>query len=157
MEKFIYTLQLFGQTQIIALKKNKMKDKIDALCETLYTLGKNSFKDNKEIVNIIFYSLPKKNKQGKILYFCIFSLVFNQKYVNEKEIESLDIIINYSYKDKSLIEVEGIFAASDGETLKALDTIGIFKQIALEIEEFIKSCYDIYPKIVKLYTIESSS
>ena len=155
-EIHIYTSTLWTNSDYCP-KKNKMKDKIDALCETLYTLGKNSFKDNKEIVNIIFYSLPKKNRQGKILYFCIFSLVFNQKYINEKEIESLDIIINYSYKDKSLIEVGGIFAASDGETLKALDTIGTFEQIALEIEEFIKSCYDIYPKIVKLYTIESSS
>ena len=54
-----------------------MKDKIDTLCETLYTSGKNSFEDNKEIANIIFYSLPKKNSQGKILYFCIFSFVFN--------------------------------------------------------------------------------
>ena len=129
-----------------------MKDKINTLCETLYTLGKNSFKDNKEIANIIFYSLPKKNSQSKILYFCIFSFVFNQIYVNEKEIESLDIVIDFLYKDKSLIEVEGIFAASDGETLKVLDTVGTFEQIAPKIEVFIKSCYDMYPEVVKLYT-----
>ena len=67
------TLAPVEERGIIALKRNKMKDKIDTLCETLYTLGKNSFKDNKEIVNIIFYSLPKKNSQSKILYFCIFS------------------------------------------------------------------------------------
>lgn len=131
-----------------------MKDKINTLCETLYTLGKNSFKDNKEIANIIFYSLPKKNSEGKVLYFCIFSFVFNQIYVNEKEIEieSLDIVIDFLYKDKSLIEVEGIFAASDGETLKVLDTVGTFEQIAPKIEVFIKSCYDMYPEVVKLYT-----
>lgn len=128
-----------------------MKDKINTLCETLYTLGKNSFKDNKEIANIIFYSLPKKNRQGETLYFCIFSF-FNQIYVNEKEIESLDIVIDYLYKDKSLIEVEGVFAASDGETLKVLDTVGTFEQIAPEIEAFIKSCYVIYPEVAKLYT-----
>ena len=129
-----------------------MKDKIDTLCETLYTLGKNSFKDNKEIANIIFYSLPKKNRQGETLYFCIFCFVFNQIYVNEKGIESLDIVIDYLYKDKSLIEVEGTFAASDGETLKILDTVDTFKQIAPKIEAFIKSCYVIYPKVAKLYT-----
>ena len=129
-----------------------MKDKIDTLCETLYTLGKNSFKDNKEIANIIFYSLPKKNRQGEALYFCIFSFVFNQIYVNEKGIESLDIVIDYLYKDTSLIEVEGTFAASDGETLKILDTVGTFEQIAPEIEAFIKSCYIIYPEVAKLYT-----
>ena len=129
-----------------------MKDKINTLCETLYTLGKNSFKDNKEIANIIFYSLPKKNSEGKVLYFCIFSFVFNQIYVNEKEIESLDIVIDFLYKDKSLIEVEGIFAASDGETLKVLDTVGTFEQIAPKIEVFIESCYDMYPEVVKLYT-----
>ena len=133
-----------------------MKDKIDTLCETLYTSGKNSFEDNKEIANIIFYSLPKKNSQGKILYFCIFSFVFNQIYVNEKGIESLDIVIDYSYKDKSLIEVEGIFAASDGETLKVLDIVGTFEQIAPKIEDFIKSCYDMYPEIVRLYTIKNN-
>ena len=135
-------------------QKNRMKDKIDTLCETLYTLGKNSFKDNKEIANIIFYSLPKKNRQGETLYFCIFSFVFNQIYVNEKGIESLDIVIDYLYKDKSLIEVEGTFAASDGETLKVLDAVGTFEQIAPEIEAFIKSCYDMYPEIVRLYTIK---
>jgi len=101
---------------------------------------------------IIFYSLPKKNSEGKVLYFCIFSFVFNQIYVNEKEIESLDIVIDFLYKDKSLIEVEGIFAASDGETLKVLDTVGTFEQIAPKIEVFIKSCYDMYPEVVKLYT-----
>jgi len=137
-------------------QKNRMKDKIDTLCETLYTLGKNSFKDNKEIANIIFYSLPKKNRQGETLYFCIFSFVFNQIYVNEKGIESLDIVIDYSYKDKSLIEVEGIFAASDGETLKVLDIVGTFEQIAPKIEDFIKSCYDMYPEIVRLYTIKNN-
>ena len=133
-----------------------MKDKIDTLCETLYTSGKNSFEDNKEIANIIFYSLPKKNRQGQTLYFCIFSFVFNQIYVNEKGIESLDIVIDYSYKDKSLIEVEGIFAASDGETLKVLDIVGTFEQIAPKIEDFIKSCYDMYPEIVRLYTIKNN-
>ena len=133
-----------------------MKDKIDTLCETLYTSGKNSFEDNKEIADIIFYSLPKKNSQGKILYFCIFSFVFNQIYVNEKGIESLDIVIDYSYKDKSLIEVEGIFAASDGETLKVLDIVGTFEQIAPKIEVFIKSCYVIYPEVAKLYTTGTS-
>ena len=133
-----------------------MKDKINTLCETLYTLGKNSFKDNKEIANIIFYSLPKKNSEGKVLYFCIFSFVFNQIYVNEKEIESLDIVIDFLYKDKSLIEVEGIFAASDRETLKVLDTVGTFEQIAPEIEAFIKSCYVIYLEVAKSYTTRTS-
>ena len=133
-----------------------MKDKIDTLCETLYTSGKNSFEDNKEIANIIFYSLPKKNSQGKILYFCIFSFVFNQIYVNEKGIESLDIVIDYLYKDKSFIEVEGTFATSDGETLKVLDIVGTFEQIAPKIEAFIKSCYVIYPEVAKLYTTGTS-
>ena len=150
------TLAPAGERGIIALKRNKMKDKIDALCETLYTLGKNSFKDNKEIANIIFYSLPKKNSEGKVLYFCIFSFVFNQIYLNEKRIESLDIVIDYSYKDKSLIEVQGIFATSDGETLKVLDTVGTFEQIAPKIEAFIKSCFIIYPEVAKLYTVSAS-
>lgn len=64
----------------------------------------------------------------------------------------MDIVIDFLYKDKSLIEVEGIFAASDGETLKVLDTVGTFEQIAPKIEVFIKSCYDMYPEVVKLYT-----
>ena len=100
---------------------------------------------------LFFIVFLRKIGKGKH-YISVYLVFFNQIYVNEKEIESLDIVIDYLYKDKSLIEVEGVFAASDGETLKILDTVDTFKQIAPKIEAFIKSCYVIYPKVAKLYT-----
>ena len=103
---------------------------------------------------LFFIVFLRKIGKGKH-YISVYLVFFNQIYVNEKEIESLDIVIDYLYKDKSLIEVEGTFAASDGETLKVLDIVGTFEQIAPEIETFIKSCYVIYPEIVRLYTIKT--
>ena len=104
---------------------------------------------------LFFIVFLRKIGKGKH-YISVYLVFFNQIYVNEKEIESLDIVIDYLYKDKSLIEVEGTFAASDGETLKVLDTVGIFEQIAPEIEAFIKSCYVIYPEVAKSYTTGAS-
>ena len=90
---------------------------------------------------LFFIVFLRKIGKGKH-YISVYLVFFNQIYVNEKEIESLDIVIDYLYKDK----------ASDGETLKVLDTVGTFEQIAPEIEAFIKSCYVIYPEVAKLYT-----
>jgi len=68
-----------------------MKDKINTLCETLYTLGKNSFKDNKEIANIIFYSLPKKLPMRPT--------VANQLFINKKWLDNLGLKVPETYDE----------------------------------------------------------
>lgn len=74
------TLAPVEERGIIALKRNKMKDKIDALCETLYTLGKNSFKDNKEIPILFFIVFLRKIAKVKY-YIFVYLVLFLIRYI----------------------------------------------------------------------------
>jgi len=69
-----------NERQDYCSKKNRMKDKIDTLCQTLYTLGKNSFKDNKEIANIIFIVFLRKIGKGKH-YISVYLVLFLIRYM----------------------------------------------------------------------------
>lgn len=67
------------------------------------------------------------------------------------------IEIEISYRtNKNSFEVESSFISSEPDTFKSLTINGTFEQIAPKIEEFIKSCYDMYPEIVRLYTIKNN-
>ena len=127
---------------------NKMNNELNTLLDSLFLLGKEKLIANKEISNILVSNLKDKDEQIKYLSFLL-----DNSYLNEKNIDLIEIEISYRANNNSF-EVESSFISSEPKTFKSLTINGTFEQIAPKIEEFIKSCYDMYPEIVKLYTIK---
>lgn len=125
-----------------------MNDQFNTLLDSLFSLGKEKFIANKEISNILVSDLKDKDEQIKYLSFLL-----DNSYLNEKNIDLIEIEISYRANNNSF-EVESSFISSEPKTFKSLTINGTFEQIAPEIEAFIKSCYDMYPEIVRLYTIK---
>ena len=112
---------------------NKMNNELNTLLDSLFLLGKEKLIANKEISNILVSNLKDKDEQIKYLSF----------------------LLDNSYRtNNNSFDVESSFISSEPDTFKSLTINGTFEQIAPKIEEFIKSCYDMYPEIVKLYTIK---
>ena len=116
---------------------NKMNNELNTLLDSLFLLGKEKLIANKEISNILVSDLKDKDEQIKYLSFL------------------LEIEISYRANNNSF-EVESSFISSEPDTFKSLTINGTFEQIAPKIEEFIKSCYDMYPEIVRLYNIKNN-
>lgn len=129
---------------------NKMNNELNTLLDSLFLLGKEKFMANKEISNILVSDLKDKDEQIKYLSFLL-----DNSYLNEKNIDLIEIEISYRANNNSF-DVESSFISSETDTFKSLTINGIFEQIAPKIEEFIKSCYDMYPEIVRLYTIKNN-
>lgn len=129
---------------------NKMNNELNTLLDSLFLLGKEKFMANKEISNILVSDLKDKDEQIKYLSFLL-----DNSYLNEKNIDLIEIEISYRANNNSF-DVESSFISSEPDTFKSLTINGTFEQIAPKIEEFIKSCYDMYPEIVRLYTIKNN-
>ena len=130
------------------------KELILLLCERKISIEDfktfTKFIANKEISNILVSDLKDKDEQIKYLSFLL-----DNSYLNEKNIDLIEIEISYRANNNSF-EVESSFISSEPDTFKSLMINGTFEQIAPKIEVFIKSCYDMYPEIVRLYTIKNN-
>lgn len=126
-----------------------MNNELNTFLDSLFSLGKDKFIANKEISNILVSDLKDKDEQIKYLSFLL-----NNSYLNEKNIDLIEIEISYRANNNSF-KVESSFISSEPNTFKRLSINGTFEQITPKIKDFIDSCYTMYPEIIKLYTIKS--
>ena len=126
-----------------------MNNELNTFLDSLFSLGKDTFIANKEISNILVSDLKDKDEQIKYLSFLL-----NNSYLNEKNIDLIEIEISYRANNNSF-EVESSFISSEPNTFKRLSINGTLEQITPKIKDFIDSCYTMYPEIIKLYTIKS--
>ena len=132
-----------------------MNDQLNTLLNSLFLLGKEKFIANKEIDNVFVLDTNDEDNQKNILFNKYFTYLLNESYLNEKDIDLIDIHFSYIIRNEKDLYVEASFTSPEPKTFKSLTINGTFEQIAPKIEEFIKSCYDMYPEVVKLYTIKS--
>ena len=126
-----------------------MNEQLNTFLDSLFLLGKEKFIANREISNILVSDLKDKDEQIKYLSFLL-----DNSYLNEKDMDLIEIEISYN-TNNNRFEVELSFISSEPDTFKRLSINGTFEQIAPKIKDFVNSCYNMYPEIVKLYTIKS--
>ena len=108
--------------------------------------------DREEIANIIKEDYCSKYKGDNYPYEKYLSLLWKEEYLNEKDIDLLDLCLFYQYIGEE-IEVLGYWVTGHGggtyEEFEA--TKGTLEVLKPKMQAFVNRCYERYEEVMQIY------
>jgi hypothetical protein len=136
----------------MSLINNKFMDKLSLAIDELFLYGKEKIQSRKEIKKINIIDQFNKDSDGNISrYVKYIEFLLKDEFLNEKDIDLLDIEISYKKYNDERIEIKGEFYASDGKIFDEFYLIDNLEIILNEIKDFIYRCYMKCDEIIDVY------
>ena len=125
---------------------------IDTFINELYDHYRARLIDREEIANIIKEDYCSKYKGDNYPYEKYLSLLWKEEYLNEKDIDLLDLCLFYQYIGEE-IEVLGYWVTGHGggtyEEFEA--TKGTLEVLKPKMQAFVNRCYERYEEVMQIY------
>lgn len=124
---------------------------IDTFINQLYEDYRARLIDREEIANIIREDHYSKYKGDNYPYEKYLSLLWKEEYLNEKDIDLLDLCLFYQYIGEE-IEVLGYWATGHGGgTYEIFEARGTLDSLKPQIQAFVERCYERYEEVMQGY------
>ena len=125
---------------------------VDKFINELYVDYQARLIDREEIASIISEDYCSKYKGDNYPYEKYLSLLWKEEYLNEKDIDLLDLCLFYQYIGEE-IEVLGYWVTGHGggtyEEFEA--TKGTLEVLKPKMQAFVNRCYERYEEIMQIY------
>ena len=125
---------------------------VDTFINQLYEDYRARLTDREEIANIIREDHYSKYKGDNYPYEKYLSLLWKEEYLNEKDIDLLDLCLFYQYIGEE-IEVLGYWVTGHGggtyEEFEA--TKGTLEVLKPKMQAFVNRCYERYEEVMQEY------
>ena len=125
---------------------------IDTFINELYDHYRARLIDREEIANIISEDYYSNDIRDYYPYEKYLSLLWKEKYLNEKDIDLLDLCLFYQYIGEE-IEVLGYWVTGHGggtyEEFEA--TKGTLEVLKPKMQAFVNRCYERYEEVMQIY------
>ena len=125
---------------------------IDTFINQLYDHYRARLIDREEIANIIKEDYCSKYKGDNYPYEKYLSLLWKEEYLNEKDIDLLDLCLFYQYIGEE-IEVLGYWVTGHGgDTYEEFEeTKGTLEVLKPKMQAFVNRCYERYEEVMQIY------
>ena len=124
---------------------------VDKFINQLYDHYRARLIDREEIANIIKEDYCSKYKGDNYPYEKYLSLLWKEEYLNEKDIDLLDLCLFYQYIGEE-IEILGYWVTGHGGgTYEKFEAKGSFEVLKPKIQAFVNRCYERYEEVMQVY------
>ena len=125
---------------------------IDTFINQLYEDYRARLINREEIANIIREDHYSKYKEDNYPYEKYLSLLWKEEYLNENDIDLLDLCLFYQYIGEE-IEVLGYWVTGHGgDTYEEFEaTKGTLEVLKPKMQAFVNRCYERYEEIMQIY------
>ena len=124
---------------------------VDKFINQLYEDYRARLIDREEIANIIKEDYCSKYKGDNYPYEKYLSLLWKEEYLNEKDIDLLDLCLFYQYIGEE-IEVLGYWVTGHGGgTYEKFEAQGTLEALKPKMQAFVNRCYERYQEIMQVY------
>jgi len=124
---------------------------VDKFINELYVDYRARLIDREEIANIIREDHYSKYKGDNYPYEKYLSLLWKEEYLNEKDIDLLDLCLSYQYIGEE-VDILGYWVTGhEGCTYEEFEVQGTLEAIKPKIQSFVERCYERYEEIMQIY------
>ena len=124
---------------------------IDTFINQLYENYRARLIDREEIANIIREDHYSKYKGNNYPYEKYLSLLWKEEYLNEKDIDLLDLCLFYQYIGEE-VDILGYLVTGHGRgTYEIFEARGTLDSLKPQIQAFVERCYERYEEVMPLY------
>ena len=124
---------------------------IDTFINELYDHYRAGLIDREEIVNIIKEDYCSKYKGDNYPYEKYLSLLWKEEYLNEKDIDLLDLCLLYQYIDNEVDILGYLVTGHEGCTYEEFEAKGSLEALKPKIQVFVEWCYERYEEVMQVY------
>ena len=124
---------------------------IDTFINELYDHYRARLIDREEIANIISEDYYSNDIRDYYPYEKYLSLLWKEEYLNEKDIDLLDLCLFYQYIDNE-VDILGYLVTGHGvDTYEEFEAKGTLEAIKPKVQAFVNRCYERYEEVMQIY------
>ena len=124
---------------------------VDKFINQLYENYRARLIDREEIANIIREDHYSNNIRDNYPYEKYLSLLWKEEYLNEKDIDLLDLCLFYQYIDNE-VDILGYWVTGHGgDTYEKFEAKGTLEALKPKIQAFVERCYERYEEVMQIY------
>ena len=124
---------------------------VDKFINQLYEGYRARLIDREEIANIISEDYCSNDIRDYYPYEKYLSLLWKEKYLNEKDIDLLDLCLFYQYIDNEVDILGYLVTGHGGGTYEKFEAKGTLEAIKPKIQAFVERCYERYEEVMQIY------
>ena len=124
---------------------------VDKFINQLYNYYRARLIDREEIANIISEDYCSNNIRDYYPYEKYLSLLWKEEYLNEKDIDLLDLCLFYQYIDNEVDILGYLVTGHGGGTYEKFEAKGTLEAIKPKIQAFVNRCYERYEEVMQVY------
>lgn len=124
---------------------------VDKFINQLYEDYRARLIDREEIANIISEDYCSNDIRDYYPYEKYLSLLWKEEYLNEKDIDLLDLCLFYQYIDNEVDILGYLVTGHGGGTYEKFEAKGTLEAINPKIQAFVERCYERYEEIMQIY------
>ena len=124
---------------------------VDKFINQLYEDYRAHLIDREEIANIIKEDYCSKYKGDNYPYEKYLSLLWKEEYLNEKDIDLLDLCLLYQYIDNEVDILGYLVTGHEGCIYEEFEAKGTLEAIKPKIQSFVEQCYERYEEVMQIY------
>ena len=124
---------------------------VDKFINQLYDHYRARLIDREEIANIISEDYCSNNIRDYYPYEKYLSLLWKEEYLNEKDIDLLDLCLLYQYIDNEVDILGYLVTGHGGGTYEKFEAKGTLEALKPKIQSFVERCYKHYEEVMQIY------
>ena len=124
---------------------------VDKFINQLYDHYRARLIDREEIANIIKEDYCSNDIRDYYPYEKYLSLLWKEEYLNEKDIDLLDLCLLYQYIDNEVDILGYLVTGHEGCTYEEFEAKGTLEAIKPKIQAFVEQCYERYEEVMQIY------
>ena len=124
---------------------------VDKFINQLYDHYRARLIAREEIANIISEDYCSNDIRDYYPYEKYLSLLWKEEYLNEKDIDLLDLCLFYQYIDNE-VDILGYWVTGHGgDTYEKFEAKGTLEALKPKIQAFVERCYERYEEVMQIY------
>ena len=124
---------------------------VDKFINQLYEDYRTRLIDREEIANIISEDYCSNDIRDYYPYEKYLSLLWKEEYLNEKDIDLLDLCLFYQYIGEEVDILGYLVTGHGGGTYEKFEAKGTLEAIKPKIQAFVERCYERYEEVMQIY------
>ena len=124
---------------------------VDKFINQLYEDYRARLIDREEIANIVSEDYCSNDIRDYYPYEKYLSLLWKEEYLNEKDIDLLDLCLFYQYIDNEVDILGYLVTGHGGGTYEKFEAKGTLEAIKPKIQAFVERCYERYEEVMQIY------
>ena len=124
---------------------------VDKFINQLYEDYRARLIDREEIANIVSEDYCSNDIRDYYPYEKYLSLLWKEEYLNEKDIDLLDLCLLYQYIDNEVDILGYLVTGHEGCTYEEFEAKGTLEALKPKIQAFVERCYERYEEVMQIY------